>query len=254
MGVLQSILDAKRQDVAELRTARLPAPPPRRPIALARAPGGPLHLIAEIKRRSPSAGALSTALGVAERAAAYERGGAAIISVLCDTRFFDGSYHHLELARAATRLPLLCKEFVIDEVQLDAARAYGADAVLLIVRCLSAARLRPLIDAARERDLVPVVEVVSPAESQLALDADAEIIGVNARDLDTLEMNPARARSVLAALPAECIAVHLSGLKTPDDVGLVRASRADAALIGEALMRQDDPEPLLQSLHAAASS
>ena len=118
MGVLESILHAKREFLAELRLRALPTPPPRRRFSLRRGAGAELRLIAEIKRRSPSAGALSTVLGVAERAAAYERGGASMVSVLTDTPFFDGAYEHLALARGACSLPLLCKDFVIDELPL----------------------------------------------------------------------------------------------------------------------------------------
>jgi indole-3-glycerol phosphate synthase len=253
MAVLDEILAQKASELGELRTRRLPAAPPRRKLSLARAEHeGALSLITEIKRRSPSAGPLSTVLGVAERASAYARAGASMLSVLCDTRFFDGAFEHLALARAATELPLLCKEFVIDECQLDAARAYGADAVLLIVRCLSPARTRELVAAARERELVPFVEVASVDEVSVALDAGSELIGVNARDLDNLVMDRARAARVMAAIPEGVVRVHLSGLSKPADVTSIRQSGADAALIGEALMRADDPTPLLTSLVAAA--
>jgi indole-3-glycerol phosphate synthase len=191
---------------------------------------------------------------VAERAAAYERAGAAMLSVLCDAKFFDGDYQHLLEARAACALPLLCKEFVIDEVQLDAARAYGADAVLIIVRCVPPERTVELVRAARARELQPFVEIANEAELAVALEAGADLIGVNARDLDALAMDAARAARVLAAIPAEVTAVHLSGLAKPEDVTRLRQTRADAALVGEALMRQDDPEPLLRSLAAAASA
>jgi indole-3-glycerol phosphate synthase len=252
VGVLERILRTKSDEIDALRSARLPSPPPPRVVSLKRGSGERLRLIAEIKRRSPSAGALSTRLGVAERAQAYERGGADLISVLCDREFFDGSFAHLELARAACSLPLLCKDFVLDEVQLDAARAFGADAVLLIVRCLTPERVAALSAAAVARGLVPLVEVVTETEARVALDAGAQLIGVNARDLDTLEMDTARAARVLASLPDDVTSVHLSGLATPAQIESVRSSRADAALIGEALMRQDDPLPLLQALSAAA--
>jgi len=220
-------------------------------VDLSRAAGQPLRLIAEIKRRSPSAGALSTRLSVGERAAAYERAGARMVSVLCDRQFFAGAYGHLAEVRAACALPVLCKEFVIDEVQLDAARAFGADAVLVIVRCLPPAELAPMIAAARERQLVPLVEAVTEDESARALDAGADLVGVNARDLDTLEMDAERAARVLAALPAAVTRVRLSGIAAPADVARVAASPADAALVGETLMRQDDPEALLRELVAA---
>jgi indole-3-glycerol phosphate synthase len=253
VGLLAEILAQKQSELAALRARALPAPPRPRPVSLGRADNaGRLSLIGEIKRRSPSAGMLSSALGVAERARAYERGGAAMLSVLCDAHFFDGEYEHLALARAATELPLLCKEFVIDEVQLDAARAFGADAVLLIVRCLTPERTAELIQAARARELVPFVEVMTDAELRVALDGGAELIGVNARDLDTLVMDAARAAQVLAAIPPGVVRVRLSGLAKPHDVTRIRQSGADAALVGEALMRADDPEPLLRSLVAAA--
>ena len=255
MGKLAEILAQKHRELASLRARALPAPPTRRPVALRRAAnGGKLSLITEIKYRSPSAGPLSTALGVAARAQAYERAGASMLSVLCDPHFFDGEYQHLLEARAATQLPLLCKEFVIDEAQLDAARAFGADAVLLIVRCLSPARTAELIAGANARDLVPFVEVATEEELQVALDGGATLIGVNARDLDTLVMDAARAARVLAAIPEHLVRVHLSGLAKPEDVTRIRQSGADAALVGEALMRTDDPEPLLRTLAAAAGA
>lgn len=254
MGVLDDILRNKRQELGALRQLRLPAPPPRRPVQLARAPGDGLRFIAEIKRRSPSAGPLSTVLGVAERARAYEQGGAHMISVLCDAAFFDGSPEHLGLARAATSLPLLCKDFVIDEVQLDVARCHGADAVLLIARCLEPHRLRALARAARERELEVLAEVHAPAEVRVVLDAGATLIGVNARDLDTLEMHAEQARNILAELPDGVTRVHLSGLSSAEQVRRVAASRADAALMGECLMRQDDPTALLRELVTAGNS
>ncbi len=253
MGVLEQILEQKRSELPALKARALPAPPPRRALALDRASNaGRLSLIAEIKRRSPSAGRLSTVLSVAERALAYERAGAAMLSVLCDSRFFDGEYAHLQEARAATSLPLLCKEFVIDPLQLTVARAFGADAVLLIVRCLSGGQTRELVSCAREQQLVPFVEVATEAELSTALDAGADLIGVNARDLDTLVMDAERAARVLAAIPTSVTRVHLSGLSKPADVQRIRASGADAALVGEALMRADDPGPLLSELSRSA--
>lgn len=253
MGVLAEILASKRDELPELIRRALPAPPPRRVIELARNAGEPLRLIAEIKRRSPSAGPLSVALSVAERARAYERAGARLISVLTDRRYFDGGYEHLLAAREGAALPLLCKDFVIDERQLDAARAFGADAVLLIVRCLDAGSLARLHSAARARELVPFVEVATEDEARLALDVGAELVGVNARDLDTLAMDPARAERVLALLPRSVTRVHLSGIGSPDAVARVARTGVDAALVGEALMRADDPEPLLARMVAQAA-
>lgn len=257
MGVLDAILEAKRAELGELGDVETFARPRTGSVAAALArragAGDRLRLIAEIKRRSPSAGPLSTALSVPDRALAYARAGASMISVLCDAHFFDGGWDHLRQARtsldeAALTTPLLAKEFVIDERQLERAAANGGDAVLLIVRILSYARLRELAAAARALGLEPLVEVVSEDEVGAAIDAGARVIGVNARDLDTLVMDPARAARVLAAIPDDAIAVHLSGLKTPADVRGVAETNVDAALIGEALMREDDPTPLLTAL------
>jgi indole-3-glycerol phosphate synthase len=252
VGVLEQILEVKARDIECLKQKELPLPPVRRPLALRRAPGDPLRLVAEIKRRSPSAGALSTRLDVRERAAAYQRAGADMVSVLCDAHFFDGGFEHLEQARSGCSLPLLCKEFVLDEAQVAAARAHGGDAVLIIVRCVSKDRLAALVQATRAFQLEPFVEVTTEAEARSALDAGAEIIGVNARDLDTLEIDTTRAARVLAYLPPSSIRVYLSGLATPEQVASVAASDVDAALIGEALMRIDDPVPLLSAMRRAA--
>jgi indole-3-glycerol phosphate synthase len=252
VGVLDRILATKQQEILSLRNQRLPAPPKRRWVELARPADRPLSIIAEIKRRSPSAGPLSTRLGVGERARVYERAGARMVSVLCDPTFFDGALQDLEQARDSCELPLLCKDFVIDEVQLDAARAWGADAVLLIARCVSANRLHVLWESAVERDLVPLVEIATEGEAELAVSLGASLVGVNARDLDTLAMDLDRAAHVLGSLPPGVTAVHLSGVSSPGQVAGVARSRADAVLVGEALMRQDDPEPLLRQMVEAA--
>lgn len=253
MGVLGQIIEQKQRELDALSSRKLPSPPARRRVALDRASNaGRVSLISEIKLRSPSAGKLSTVLSVAERAAAYERAGASMLSVLCDSKFFDGDFEHLQQARAVTSVPLLCKEFVIHERQLEAARAYGADAVLLIVRCLTPSRTRELVAAARTQELVPFVEVATEEEVAIAVDAGADLIGVNARDLDTLQMDAARAARVLGAIPSGITRAHLSGLSKPADVQRIRDSGADAALVGEALMRADDPVPLLTELTQAA--
>jgi len=249
-GILAKILAKKAEEVAQLRRSHLPAGPGPRRFSLRRA-HQQIQLISEIKFRSPSAGPLSTELSVTERARAYERGGASMVSVLCDESFFSGSFAHLAEARSACALPLLCKEFVIDEVQLDAAVAYGADAVLVIVRCVTPDRLGVLVREARARKLEPFVEVVNEEESRLALDAGATLVGVNARDLDTLEMDAERTARVLSTLPSEVTRVHLSGIRQPEDVARLASSPADAALIGEVLMRRADPEPLLRELVGA---
>jgi indole-3-glycerol phosphate synthase len=260
VSLLGDILATKRAEVAELRAARRAASTrvPRDVVgALRRAPGAPLRLIAEVKLRSPSAGPLSRALTPAARAVAYAEAGAAMVSVLCDAKYFGGSWSDLADCRAyldgaGRALPLLGKEYVIDERQIEEARDRGADAVLLIARIVSRARLVELAEAARGQGVEPLVEVVDESELASALEARARIVGVNARDLDTLAMDAARAARVLAAIPREVVAVHFSGLRSSADVALVARERPDAALVGEALMRQDDPRALLAEMVGAA--
>jgi indole-3-glycerol phosphate synthase len=262
-GALDRILVPKRAEVARMlagpQLAPARQPRPGLPAALARAAGAPLRLIAEIKPRSPSAGELSHVLAPADRALAYAAAGATMISVLTDAPFFGGSFANLRASRDALdralggeRPFLLCKEFVLHPVQLDRALDAGADAVLLIVRILEKGELPFLVREAMARGLVPVVEVSDEAELDQAQTAGAAIIGVNARDLNTLKMDAARAAAVLGRIEAGTVAVHFSGIGSPDDVARVASSRADAALIGEALMRQDDPSELLKSMVEAA--
>jgi indole-3-glycerol phosphate synthase len=261
MSRLSDILASKRREIDRLRAVGRRGST-RAPIdvlaALRRGAGAPLGLIAEVKLRSPSAGALSRVLAPADRAAAYAEAGAAMVSVLCDGPFFDGSWEHLEAARRALDgrrlVPLLAKDFVLDERQIDEAADRGADAVLLIARIVPRERLIELAAAARSRHVEALVEVVDEEELAAAVAAGARVVGVNARDLDTLAMDAARAERVLAAVPLELVAVHLSGLRTTDDIRQVARGRSDAALVGEALMRADDPRPLLRAMVAAAET
>jgi indole-3-glycerol phosphate synthase len=258
MSLLDDILAKKRQEVSRLggrRGSRPSAWTVRSTLrALSRPAKAPLRLIAEVKRRSPSAGDLSMALSPEDRAAVYERSGATMVSVLTDAEWFAGSWEHLEAARARIAVPLLCKDFVIDPAQVRRAWEAGADAVLLIVRCIEpGSLLGELCDAARGLGLDPFVEVVSETELERALAVRAPIVGVNARNLDTLAMDAGRAARVLASIPRGVVAVHLSGLRTADDTARIASTRADAALIGEALMRLDDPGPLLENLVRASA-
>jgi indole-3-glycerol phosphate synthase len=157
------------------------------------------------------------------------------------------------LARNACSLPLLCKEFVLDEIQLDYARAFGADLVLLIARYLDPDVLVGLHGAAIERNLTPLVEIATLEEARWIRQLDVPVVGVNARDLDTLALDASRARSVLESLDVSLSRIHLSGLKTPRDVANTRELGVDGALIGEVLMREANPEPLLRRLVEAAS-
>ena len=257
MALLDDILAQKRGEARELDAA-----PSRRPDgwpvrdavqALARPPGTPLRLIAEVKFRSPSAGPMSRALGAAQRATAYERAGASMISVLTDRRWFDGSFDDLRDARSKVSVPVLCKDFVVGASQIERAWAAGADAVLLIVRCVpDEGALRVLVGAARQRGLEPLVEVTDERELRAALAVGARMIGANARDLSSLAIDTDRAERVLSAVPHGVVAVHLSGLRDAAAVGRIAATRADAALVGEALMKMDDPEALLGAMVEAA--
>jgi indole-3-glycerol phosphate synthase len=212
------------------------------------------RVIAEIKLRSPSAGLIRARVpgAVASIAAGYERGGAAAISVLCDGPGFGGSPLDLRRAAAAVRTPLLFKEFVVDPVQVELARELGASLVLLIVRSLTPSALSALVDEVMRQGMAPVVEAADEDEIDIALATRAVIVGVNARDLRTFRVDPERARKVLARVPDDRVAVHMSGIKSGDDLAALGDSRADAVLVGEALMRASDPGAQLQAWLAQA--
>ena len=230
--------------VLEARAAEGPAPRGFR-AALAR-PG--LRVIAECKRRSPSRGVLCAAYDPSAIARQYAGAGAAAISVLTEPAFFDGALAHLAAVRAAVDLPLLRKDFVVDGYQLLEARAAGADAVLLIVAALDDRDLRRLRDEARALGLDALVEVHDEDELTRALDAGADLVGVNNRNLRTLAVDVAASARIGPRLPAGVVGVAESGLRTHDD--LVRLGRAGygAFLVGERLMSTADPGAALREL------
>ena len=266
MSILAEIVRKKREEIAKLNDEGVPQSAVERslgrrtidvPKILARDIGAPLRLIAEIKFKSPSAGVLSKKMSAAERAVAYVNAGASMVSVLCDRPFFDGSYDDLEGARTALdrahpEVPVLCKEFVLDARQLDVARARGADAVLIIARILDRDELPMLVDAAKSRGLEPLVEVANEDDLARALETSARLVGVNARDLDTLAIDSKNAAALVAEIPPDRVALHLSGVKSEANLAEVARGRADAALIGEILMREDDPSSLLARFADAA--
>ena len=230
--------------------AKAPAP---RPFAehLAR-PG--LHLIAELKRRSPSVGTIAQPNEDAvARARAYETGGATAISVLCEPHWFGGSIADLRAVRAAVAVPVLAKEFVVDRRQLPLLRSVGADAVLLLAVLHPARRLAALVDDALELGLEPLVEVHDAAELDRALSTRARVVGINNRDLRTLEVDPERAVRLLARVPADRLVVAESGVRDPDLLADWRAVGFDAALVGEALMRAADPRAATAAFVAAGA-
>jgi indole-3-glycerol phosphate synthase len=258
VSLLDDILSEKRSQLEAIRQLSGPFAPREVRSLLQRRDHEPLRLAAEIKFKSPSAGALSIVLSLEERALLYAAAGVQLISVLCDERFFGGSFSHLSRVRTALETAghearVLAKEFVIDQAQIRAAASMGADAVLLIVRILEPAELASMTALALALGIEPIVEIVDERELELAVQAGARVIGVNARDLDTLQMDHARAERVLAAIPEGMVAMHLSGLREASDVARVAAGRADAALIGEALMRCDDPRALLGEVVRAAT-
>jgi indole-3-glycerol phosphate synthase len=206
------------------------------------------NVIAECKRRSPSKGVLAATYDPVAIARSYEAGGAAAISVLTEPTFFDGALHHLAAVRGAVSLPLLRKDFVVDEYQLFEARANGADAILLIVAALDQARLAQLQQRAWDLGLAALVEVHDEEELTRAIDAGARIIGVNNRNLRTLAVDVHASDELIARMPREIIAVSESGLKSADDVSRLSALGYRAFLMGERFMTAADPGAVLREL------
>ncbi len=200
------------------------------------------HIIAEVKRASPSKGPLADIPEPASLAARYAAGGASAISVLTEGRRFLGSLEDLQAVRAAVAVPVLRKDFIADEYQLLEARAFGADLALLIVASLEPQRLAELHRFALELGLSVLIEVHDEREIDVALEIDARILGVNTRDLKTFTMHPERFAELRARIPAGTVAVAESGVREAADVARYRRDGADAVLVGEALVTDGDPE------------
>ncbi len=207
-----------------------------------------LAIIAESKKRSPSKGQLRDAYDPAAHARAYEQAGAAALSILTEPHFFDGHPLHLRAARAATSLPILRKDFIVDAYQIAEARAWGADAVLLIASALDATLLRELQAAADHYGLDALLEVHAPEDLQHIDWNRARLVGVNNRDLRTFEVDLTRAPAVFAHLPDGVVCVAESGLRDAATLVQLRRQGTDAVLIGEAFMRADDPGAALRTL------
>jgi indole-3-glycerol phosphate synthase len=258
--VLARILEAKHAEVAERRrlvddaalAARAAAAPPPRDFvaALRRRRGEGVRVIAEVKRASPSAGPIRPDADPAAVAAEYEAAGAAAVSVLTDERWFAGSLAHLAAVRARVGIPILRKDFVVDAYQVLEARAAGADAVLLIVAALDDARLADLARRAADLGMAALVEVHDEAEAARAVRAGAPVIGVNHRNLSTLQIDRTLFARVRPALPEGVVAVAESGIRDAADVRYLAAAGADAILVGETLMRQPSPGAALRDLFA----
>jgi indole-3-glycerol phosphate synthase len=209
-----------------------------------------IAVIAEFKRRSPSAGRLREDADAAEIARAYEHGGADALSVLTEGPSFDGSLEDLRAARAACGLPVLRKDFIVDSYQLHEARVAGADAVLLIVAVLSPAELRTLREQARELDLDVLVEAHDAAELHVALDAGSDLIGINNRDLRDFSVDVERTFTLLDEIPAGVTVVSESGIADAGQLGRLEQAGVAAVLVGESLMRAPRPEAALRALRA----
>ncbi|MFQ5554628.1 MAG: indole-3-glycerol phosphate synthase TrpC [Acidimicrobiia bacterium] len=256
--MLDRILDTTRGRVAELRpreadlrSAAEAASPVRGLAASLLAPG--LAVIAEIKRRSPSAGALHPAIDAAQQAKAYERGGAAAISVLTEPYFFDGSLADLIAVKEAVAVPVLRKDFLVDEVQVWESRAAGADAVLLIVAALDGGHLRRMLAAVGETGMEALVEAHTEDEVVGAIEAGARIVGVNNRDLATFVTDPATAEGLAPLLEHATVTVAESGVSTPEIAARMARAGYDAILVGEGLVRSGDPAGLVGALREQAS-
>jgi indole-3-glycerol phosphate synthase len=239
-GTIRRELDERPLQLEELAAAARSGPPARSlPDALRRAPIP--AVIAEVKRASPSAGAIDAQADPAAIAHVYEAGGAAAISVLTEPRHFGGSLVDLGLVRAVSGIPVLRKDFLIDPDQLVESRAAGADSVLLIAACLDDELLDRMISAARALGMEPLLETHSDDDLERALATDAQVIGVNARDLETLAVEVPTALGRLRTIPPGRIAVFESGIASHEDVAAAVAAGASAILVGEALMRAADP-------------
>jgi indole-3-glycerol phosphate synthase len=253
--MIEQLISAAREGVDERRRetpqadleSRLPDRGRDRPFneALAR-PG--LSVIAEFKRRSPSAGDIAASAEIVDRVAAYERGGAAALSILTEEASFGGSLEDLRAAREACELPTLRKDFIVDSYQLYEAAVHGADAVLLIVRALDDGELRAIYDEARGLDLDCLVEVHDGAELEQALHLDADVIGINNRDLDEGTIDVRTTYELMPDVPAGKTVVAESGISARDELEELDRVGVDAVLIGEALMRSADPEALAREL------
>jgi len=206
------------------------------------------RVIAECKRRSPSRGILRRSYDPAAHAGAYAAAGAAAISVLTEPTFFDGSLEHLAQVRSAVDVPILRKDFIVHEYQLLEAAVYGADAVLLIVGGLDAGSLEALLERSAALGLAAVVEVHDLEELRSALDAGAQIAGVNSRNLRTLEVDLSVLERLIAAIPRDVTAVAESGIRTIEDIRRLTSLGYNAFLVGERLMREPDPGAALRAL------
>jgi indole-3-glycerol phosphate synthase len=247
-SVLEKIVAAKRLEIAAAKQAldeaalvdlAAAAPPPRNFFAALSVPG-PIRLIAEVKKASPSRGLIRADFRPVEIGQTYERHGASCLSVLTDAPFFQGRLQDLREVRAAVQIPVLRKDFILDRYQLLEARSAGADAVLLIAECLDDCNLRKLHNEAVALGMSPLVELYDPDNLQRVFDAGATLIGINNRDLHTFETDLEHTLRMRERIPDECVLVSESGIRTRADVERLAAAGVDAILVGETLMSNPD--------------
>src|SRR5881409_2101869 len=248
MTVLDDIVAGVREDLAareartplaEVKAAALAARPALDALAALRAPG--VGVIAEVKRQSPSKGPLADIPDPAELARQYAAGGARVISVLTEGRRFGGSQADLDAVRAVVDVPILCKDFVVSSYQVHEARAHGADVVLLIVAALEQNALVGLLERVESLGMTALVEVHTEDEADRALAAGARVIGVNARNLRTLEVDRSVFERIAPGLPSDVVKVAESGVRGPHDLIAYAAAGADAVLVGEGLVTGRNP-------------
>jgi indole-3-glycerol phosphate synthase len=237
-------------DASSLMARALARPPARDLLAALRASAsdGAPAIVAEVKRASPSAGSIVKDDDAGRRSAAYAAAGAAAVSVLTEPHHFEGSLVDIDAVRLTVRIPILRKDFLLDPAQLIEARAHGSDAVLLIVASLTDAELAVMLGATRDLGMSALVETHSDEDLERALSAGAELIGVNARDLETLEVDVAGALRRLGRIPPERVAVMESGIATRAQARAAADAGASAILVGEAMMRAEDPAALVREL------
>jgi indole-3-glycerol phosphate synthase len=260
VSVLDEILDGVRADLAD-RQRTMPLERLKELAGKARSPrdvmaafaGPEVSVIAEVKRASPSKGALAAIADPAALAVDYEAGGAAIISVLTEQRKFGGSLEDLAAVREAVSVPVLRKDFIVSSYQLWEARAYGADMALLIVAALEQNALVSLVERAVSIGLVPLVEVHTRPELDRAIDAGATVLGINARNLATLEVDRSVFAQLVPHIPDGVIKIAESGVRGPHDLLAYAAAGADAVLVGESLVTGKDPRSAVADLVTAGS-
>ncbi len=247
--ILNKIFTAKQKDINSLADQPTGLEPSDRDFLLAIQQSG-FGIIAEMKQRSPSEGELCQHYHPAQRAQAYQAGGATALSILTDQTFFGGDYSHITLARQACQLPILCKDFIIDPKQIYAARAAGADACLLIVRILTDDQLATLKHTIEHLNMTALVEVFNEQDLSRALAVNAKLVGVNNRDLDTLQMDTTASYRLQKLIPNQVTLLSLSGVKTPAEVHQLKQAGMDGVLMGTCLMRAQDPTAFLQDCAA----